>query len=190
MIRLFAALSIPAEVGAALVTRQTGIDGARWRPLEALHVTLRFFGEVREDVARDLDAELLSLRVRPFEITLQGAGAFGEGPDLHAVWAGVADTPELTRLAAACERAARRVGLPVETRRYRPHVTLAYLRRPDPRQAAAWMQANNLLRSPPILVSEFGLFSSVLTAEGSRYTLEASYPLARHGLAHPFAAEE
>jgi 2'-5' RNA ligase len=52
------------------------------------------------------------------------------------------------------------------------------------------MQANNLLRSPPILVSEFGLFSSVLTAEGSRYTLEASYPLARHGPAHPFAAEE
>ena len=59
MIRLFAALAIPSDVGRALQARQTGIDGARWRPLEALHVTLRFYGELREDVARDLDAELL-----------------------------------------------------------------------------------------------------------------------------------
>lgn len=177
MIRLFAALSIPPEIGDALVPRQTGIDGARWRPLEALHVTLRFFGEIREDMARDLDAELLGLRAAPFEIALSGAGAFGDGPDLHAVWAGVAETPELTRLAAACERAAKRAGLPADTRRYRPHVTLAYLRRADPRQVAAWIQANNLLASPPILITAFGLYSSVLSAEGSRYRLEAEYPL-------------
>src|SRR3954468_20100420 len=43
MIRLFAALAVPPEIGAALQARQHGIDGARWRPLEALHVTLRFF---------------------------------------------------------------------------------------------------------------------------------------------------
>ena len=89
MIRLFAALSIPQEIGAALVPRQAGIDGARWRPLAALHVTLRFYGEVREDVARDLDAELDSLHGSAFEIELAGAGSFGEGPDLHAVWSGV-----------------------------------------------------------------------------------------------------
>ena len=54
MIRLFAALAIPPEIGVKLRSRQTGIGSARWRPLEALHVTLRFFGEVREDAARDL----------------------------------------------------------------------------------------------------------------------------------------
>src|SRR5689334_6265629 len=132
MIRLFAALSVPEDIGAALQSRQTGIDGARWRPLEALHVTLRFFGELREDVARDLDGELERVGGRPFDITLQGAGSFADGDDIHAVWAGVAENPALTRLAEACESAARRAGLSPDKRRYRPHVTLAYLRRPDP----------------------------------------------------------
>lgn len=177
MIRLFAALALPPEIGRGLQTRQAGIDGARWRPLEALHVTLRFFGEVREDVARDLDAELMGVRGRPFEMVLEGAGSFGEGVDINAVWAGVAEVPELRRLAEACENAARRVGLKPDKRRYRPHVTLAYLRHADPVQVAAWVQANNLLKSPPIPVDRFGLYSSFLGGEGSHYRLEAEYGL-------------
>jgi len=177
MIRLFAAVALPPEIGSPLQLRQTGIDGARWRPLEALHVTLRFYGDVREDVARDLDAELLGVSVRPFEIALAGAGSFADGDDIHAVWAGVAENAELRRLASACESAARRVGLKPDSRNYRPHVTLAYLRRPDPTQVAAWVQANNLLKSPPIPVDRFALYSSHQTREGSRYRAEAEYGL-------------
>jgi 2'-5' RNA ligase len=178
MIRLFAALALPPEIAAGLVRRQSGLDAARWRPPEALHVTLRFFGDLREDVARDLDAELAGVAVRPFEIELSGVGAFGEGRDIHAIWAGVSRTPALSRLARACERAARAVGLKPEGRRYRPHVTLAYLRHADPAEVAGWIQANNLLKSPPILVDHFGLYSSRQTKEGSVYRLEAEYPLA------------
>lgn len=177
MIRLFAALSIPEEIGLALARRQHGIDNARWRPPDALHVTLRFFGELREDVARDLDAELVQLQAAPFEIALQGAGAFGEGADVHAVWAGVADSEPLRRLARACETAARRVGLKTDARIYRPHVTLAYLRRANPVDVGHWVQANNLLKSPPISVDRFGLYSSAAGGEGSRYRLEADYSL-------------
>jgi RNA 2',3'-cyclic 3'-phosphodiesterase len=177
MIRLFAALSVPEDIGTALLARQGGIEGARWRPLEALHVTLRFFGEVREDVAGDLDAELLGVSGRGFEIELAGAGSFADGDDIHAVWAGVRENPALTRLAAACEAAARRAGLPPDKRRYRPHVTLAYLRRPDPAEVARWIQANNLLKSPAIRIDRFGLYSSTLTKDGSFYDLEAEYRL-------------
>ena len=177
MIRLFAALAIPEAVGLALAGRQQGVEGARWRPLEALHVTLRFVGEIREDLARDLDAELTALHAAPFEIGLQGVGAFGEGPDMLAIWAGVADSAPLRRLARACETAVRRVGLKADTRHYRPHVTLAYLRHPDPAEVAAWIQANNLLKSPPIRVESFGLYSSFLGGGPAHYRLEASYPL-------------
>ena len=177
MIRLFAALAVPSWVAGALRPRQAGIAGARWRSAESLHVTLRFFGEVREDIARDLDAELCDVFARPFEIVLAGAGAFGEGAELHAIWAGIAENPDLRRLAAVCEAAARRVGLAPDKRVYRPHVTLAYLRRPDPTQVAHWIQANNLLKSPPIEVSGFTLFSSLLSRDGSRYRAEAEYPL-------------
>lgn len=180
MLRLFAALAVPLQVGQALTLRQTGILGARWRPLESFHVTLRFYGEVREDVARDLDAELASLHAQPFALELAGAGAFGEGPDLHAVWAGVAASDPLSHLARACETAARRAGLKPDHRHYRPHVTLAYLRHPDPPEVAQWVQGNNLLHSPPIAIDRFGLYSSHQTKDGSAYRLEAEYPLLPH----------
>lgn len=177
MIRLFAALAVPDEIGRGLIARQGGIDGAAWRPLEALHITLRFFGDIGEDVARDLDEHLLAVRGAPFELTVEGAGSFGEGRDLHAVWAGVADSEPLRRLAKGCETAARKAGLKPETRTYKPHVTLAYLRRASGLETARWIQANNLLKSPAFPVRSFGLYSSWRTAEGSRYRLEAEYPL-------------
>ena len=177
MIRLFAALPIPDEIAESLARRQRGVEGARWRPAEALHVTLRFFGDLKEDVARDLDTELSRLNNGGFDFALEGVGAFGEGRDIHAVWAGVTENDALRRLAKACEAAARRAGLKPETRNYRPHVTLAYLRRPDPAEVAGWIQANNLLKSPPIAVDRFALFSSHQTKDGSAYRLEAEYPL-------------
>jgi len=177
MIRLFAAVAVPDEIGMGLVARQGGIEGATWRPLDALHITLRVFGDIRENVARDLDAALIQTEGRPFSLTVSGAGAFGEGADLHAVWAGVEESEPLRRLAKACESAARRAGIMPETRTYRPHVTLAYLRRASGFEVAHWIQANNLLQSPKFEVSSFGLYSSWPTSEGSRYRLEAEYPL-------------
>ena len=46
MIRLFAALAIPFDIAEGLARHQTGLADARWRPLEALHITLRFFGDI------------------------------------------------------------------------------------------------------------------------------------------------
>lgn len=177
MIRLFAALAVPPDIGESLLSRQQGVAGARWRPLEALHITLRFFGDVREDAADDLDGELSTIAGEPLDLSLEGVGAFGEGPDIHAVWAGVAENLALRRLAARCESAARRAGLKGEARAYRPHVTLAYLQRPDPAQVAAWIQENNLLKSPDFDATAFGLYSSRLGPKGSVYRLERAYPL-------------
>ena len=96
---------------------------------------------------------------------------------MHAVWAGVGDSEPLKRLAARCETAARRAGIKSESRAYRPHLTLAYLRRAEPARVAAWIQTHNLLKSPPFRVTWFGLYSSWPTSEGSRYELEQEYAL-------------
>jgi 2'-5' RNA ligase len=177
MIRLFAALTPPPEIAEALAPRQQGLAGADWRPPEALHITLRFFGEIAETAADDLDAELAGAGRGPLTLELQGVGAFGEGANLHAVWAGVAENPALRQLARRCETTARRAGLKPDIRSYRPHLTLAYLKRAEPAAVAAWIQANNLLRSPPFRVDAFGLYSSRLGADGSRYRLERAYRL-------------
>jgi 2'-5' RNA ligase len=179
MIRLFTAVAIPPEIGQGLLSRQHGIEGARWRPLEALHITLKFIGDVQEPVAAELDEALAQIDAPAFDLELAGVGHFGEGPEIHAVWAGVEDSASLRRLAKANESAARSVELRSESRLYTPHVTLAYLKRPAVPEVGTWIQANNLLRSPSFHIDRFGLYSSWQTSEGSAYRLEREYPL--HG---------
>jgi len=177
MIRLFAAVVPPPEIAEVLTRRQQGLPGARWRPVEALHVTLRFFGEIDEAKADDLDAELTRVGGAPFDLELAGVGAFDEGGAAHAVWAGVVESEALRGLARRCEAAARRARLAPDARAYRPHLTLAYLRRAEPARVAAWIQAHALLRSPAFRIDRFGLYSSRLGGEGASYRLERTYPL-------------
>ena len=177
MVRLFAAVAIPPLIAEGLVRRQTGLLGASWRPVETFHITLRFFGDINEAVADDVDSALAVVSGPALDLSLKGVGSFGEGDDIDAVWAGVETNAALTQLAGRCESAARKAGLKAETRSYRPHVTLAYLRRPDPTSVAVWEQANNLLKSPPFRIDRFGLYSSHQTSEGSRYRLERAYRL-------------
>lgn len=177
MIRLFAALEVPPDIAETLTRRQQGLPRAQWRPVEALHITLRFFGEVSEPTAADLDAALAGVSVPPFDVHLEGAGMFGEGDHMRAVWAGVGESEPLNRLALKCENVARRVGLKPEKRAYRPHVTLAYLKGSPPDRIAAWLQAHNLLHSPAWRPAEFHLFSSWTGPDGGRYDIERTYPL-------------
>ncbi len=178
MIRLFAAIAIPEEIGEGLLRRQQGLPGARWRPPESFHITLRFFGETPETRAEDLHTELSVVSGVALTLALEGVGAFQDGEDIHAVWVGVAENAPLRRLAARCESAARRAGCRADRRTWRPHVTLAYLRRAEPARVAAWIQGHNLLKSPPFRVTSFGLYSSRLRDQGASYRLEQAYPLA------------
>jgi 2'-5' RNA ligase len=177
MTRLFAALPVPFEIAEALAKRQVGLVGARWSPFENLHITLRFFGEVSETQAEDLDLALSAKTGAGFELYLDGSGAFGEGEVMRAVWARVADSEPLSRLANRCETAACKCGLKPEGRKFKPHITLAYLKHAPAPAVAAWVQSHSLLKSPTWRARSFGLYSSWRTESGSRYQLERSYPL-------------
>lgn len=177
--RLFAALAIPGDISEGLTRIMRGVPGAAWRPQENLHLTLRFFGEIPENVARDLDTALDegASGFAPFEFALKGAGWFGKD-DPHALWAGARECQALRALAADCERAARRVGLAGEPRKYQPHVTLAYLRGAPLERVVAFTQRHALLESRAWRVDRFSLYSSWLRkGEASLYREEASYPL-------------
>lgn len=177
MIRLFAALPVPPQIAQLVSSLQNGVPGARWSPAENLHITLRFFGELTETTAADLDEALAEIDGEGFDLALSGVGAFGPGEHMRAVWAGLASSEPLRGLAGRCERVARRCGLKAEGRTFHPHVTLAYLRHaPDPR-VAAWVQAHNLLTSPPWRADGFGLYSSWRGSDGARYVLERRYLL-------------
>lgn len=178
-LRLFAAIAIPEPVADRLVTLQRDIPGAAWRPREAFHLTLRFFGQIDEALARDLDDELAQIAQAPFEMRLSGAGSFGKS-EPTALWVG-SDCPALAPLAAACEKAARRAGLPPEPRKFVPHVTLAYSRGLTEFDAATFNQRYAEFRTELFWVEQFALYSSWPTRTTSQYVEEATYPLTGRG---------
>lgn len=178
-IRLFAALDIPDDIAALLTPLMQCVGGTKWRPRENLHVTLRFFGEVDEPLAEEVDLALSQIGdvTAPFELSLKGAGSFG-GADPHALWIGVAESAALTKLAAACERVARRLGLKPEPEKFKPHVTIAYLRGAFFERVVSFEQSLALFQTPTFRVERFGLYSSLTRKSApSLYRLEAEYPL-------------
>ncbi|MBI1251412.1 MAG: RNA 2',3'-cyclic phosphodiesterase [Alphaproteobacteria bacterium] len=178
-LRLFAALDLPDEVADRLMPLMRGVPGAKWRPRENLHLTLRFFGEVHERIAEDIDAALdeAAARCAPFDVQLKGAGAFG-GADAHTLWIGAAENEALARLAAHCERAARACGLKPEPRKFTPHVTIAYLAGAPVDRVQAFIARCNLFQSASWRVDRFALYSSVVRRNApSIYVAESDYAL-------------
>jgi 2'-5' RNA ligase len=177
MPRLFTALEIPAEVRSAIAAVRGGLPGARWIDPENYHVTLRFIGDVDDDIAREVAWLLGKVRRKDFELRLDGLQSFG-GRKPRAVIAAVAPSQSVMELQAEHERLMRRVGLEPEGRKYTPHVTLARLRDTSSFEVAEYLSARGAFRSPPFSVSRFVLFSSRASVGGGPYVVEAAYPLA------------
>ncbi len=175
-LRLFIAVPMPEEVADRLETLEAQVPGAAWRLREHYHLTLRFIGEVHEAQARDIDHELGQIVAAPFEMALAGAGSFG-GREPTALWAGVDAPPDLVRLAASCENAIRRAGLPAEGRRYKPHVTLAYCHGTLDTDVARFLEDAAGFRTQTFWVDHFCMYSSRASRAGSVYVEEAVYPL-------------
>ena len=176
MIRLFVALSLPDRVAEPLAALQTGVPGARWATREQMHLTLRFIGEVDGRVAADIDDALSLISAPRFTLELKGAGEFG-GKHPRELWAGVASNEALSHLQRKTETALQRIGLRAEERKFTPHVTLARLRATAQGHVMDFLTDHALYASGPFAVDSFGLYSSVLSANGSIYTLERDYPL-------------
>ncbi|MCX7313204.1 MAG: RNA 2',3'-cyclic phosphodiesterase [Alphaproteobacteria bacterium] len=177
MPRLFTGLEIPEAVCASLSLLRGGLPGARWIDAENYRVTLRFIGDVDDDIAQEIAWLLGKVRRKDFELRLDGLAPFG-GKRPRAVVATVQPSPPLMELQAEHERLMRRVGLDPETRKYTPHVTLARLRDSSSGEVADYLSARGVFSTPPFTVSRFVLYSARGSIGGGPYVAEAIYLLA------------
>ncbi|HVT65820.1 MAG TPA: RNA 2',3'-cyclic phosphodiesterase [Mycobacteriales bacterium] len=131
--RLFVAVDPPSDERARLLDwlASGNLDSARLRltPSEQWHLTLTFFGETPAVVVPELAERLQRAAQRSPELSLQltGTGSFPADPArARVLWVGVdGHTAELSRLAERANAAGRRVGLDLEVRKYRAHLTIA-----------------------------------------------------------------
>jgi 2'-5' RNA ligase len=175
MLRLFVGIEFPPELKLRLSLLCGGVSGAKWVDPGNLHLTLRFIGEVGEDVAADIDEALSRIRARRFALQLAGTGVFGDKP--RQLWVGVERQPDLVALRDKVELALIRAGLPPEPRKFVPHVTLARLKNPVLDNLRAFLAGNAQFGAGPLPVDRFSLIASYPTKSGSVYEDQADYRL-------------
>lgn len=134
-LRTFIAVEMSPEVRSRarqLISRLQGTAAkVTWVKPEAMHLTLKFLGEVDlidiPGVCQAVSGAVADLP--PFEIEVHGAGAFPAAGRPRTIWLGVGrGVAEMVELHEAIERAVADLGFRRENRRFRPHLTLGRVR--------------------------------------------------------------
>lgn len=168
-----------AELARALAPLRDAPGAPRWSAPGRWHLTLLFLGAVPGDRIGELVAAAgpAVAATAPTTLRLAGAGRFGSHRRPRVFWAGVTgDDAALGALAARLAGAARRLGLPVEDRPFRAHLTLG--RWPPGRPADGDLPERlAAYRGPAWPVTEVELLDSRL-GPAPRYERVAAWPLA------------
>lgn len=176
MPRLFTALDLPEAPRQAIQDLRRDLRGARWTPPDNLHLTLRFFGEVDEARAAAIEERLGEVTGPP--PALQSTGLIVLPSRRHPRVLAVAfeRAPMLLSLHEQIEENARALNFEPETRRFRPHVTFARLKRTD-REAVVHFLRTEGAPALSFVAKAFHLYESVLHPGGARHRRRATFEL-------------
>jgi RNA 2',3'-cyclic 3'-phosphodiesterase len=183
--RLFLALNLPPGERARLhraaaPLREAGLP-VRWVAADALHVTVRFLGEVADAALPGVTraAEQAAARSEAFTLALAGLGAFPGLRRPRILWVGAAAPPALAALHGALGRALEPLGWPPEERPFHPHVTLGRVR--DGARAADCARLDTLAAGfayeARVAAGTLDLMRSRLAPAGAQYDVVARLPL-------------
>lgn len=166
---MFVAVVPPPEAVADLdeflaVRREA--DAFRWTSADQLHVTLAFLPQVPDRSLDDLVERLAAAARRrtPVATRIAGGGAFPHPDAAKVLWAGLAldddAAEEVRRMADGARTAASTAGVGVDGQRFRPHLTVARLGRPQ--QVSRWVRVLDAFDGSPWQADEWSLVASHL----------------------------
>ena len=187
--RVFCAVELPAEVRTRLQdhVRQLRADvpdvAASWTRVENIHLTLKFFGDVERKRIASISAAAsrASENFSLFAIDVGGTGVFPKPSRAQVLWIGVNDpSGQLAALQKQLENQFAAAGFEKEGRAFKPHLTIARIRRPEGARQLADAHLKTAFQPQQISVNEIVVFRSELSPQGSRYTA-----LSRHQLLNP-----
>ncbi len=182
-IRTFIAVELAAPVRHVLaelqeqMRREPVARNVRWVAPDAIHLTLKFLGDVdREGIPALGDAVAIACEgIEPFTLTLSGTGAFPNLRRPNVLWVGLTgDVAAAAGLAERIDEECGRLGMARETRPFSPHLTLGRVKR-DLRPADQTAVGDLIARAQPhtggeIAVNQVGIVKSELRPSGSIYT--------------------
>ncbi len=184
--RTFLAVALPTEItsniGVIRDRLKKSLSGdIRWVRPEAVHLTLKFFGEVTPADAERIGAVVAgpAAAAAPFVLEIRGLGAFPDVNRPRVIWLGLAgETAALLSLHRELERELAAAGFPKEERPFSAHLTLGRVKIPKGIIGLAGaVETGAGVGAGRIPVGEIVLFKSELTPRGAIYTRLAAFPL-------------
>lgn len=174
--RLFVALPVASALVAQAEALPRTLAGARWLPGAALHVTLRFLGDVEPEQEDQAMAALARVRKKPFHVEVKGLDFFDQPGDA-VLYAAVESVRNVTDLCARVGDVLTPLGFDFGARPYVPHVTLARL--PGVALLPKYIKNNSKSTICSWVANSFGLYVSRGNAAPSGgYEERAVFPLA------------
>ena len=181
--RVFAALELPPDLCQTLTGVMAGFRASlpqgcvRWVRVEGIHLTLKFYGEVKPDRLPDIQASLVRAAEKAALVSLaiEGLGIFPNPIQPRVIWTGMTgDLGALRVLHKAVEEGAAALGFMPDTREFSPHLTLGRVNgklRPADRQKLAEFPAQaRVARLGEFMADTLSLMRSELRPGGSVYT--------------------
>lgn len=183
--RLFIALNLPDKARqrlySALAPLRAGGFPVRWTDPDNYHLTLKFLGEVRNEVVPIAERviERVVRETKEFPIALGGIGAFPTIRLPSVVWIGVDPSPALRCLKQDLEWGLASHGFERETRAFHPHITIGRIEGAEGAGAFRGMDdlASKLSYRGKVAAKSVDLMRSQLLKQGTTYTLLKESPL-------------
>jgi 2'-5' RNA ligase len=186
LVRVFCAVELTSEVRARAASHAARLRDhvpearASFPRAENLHLTLKFLGEIAQGRIEALSnaASRAVQGVSPFNLTIEGAGAFPPRGIPRVLWLGIKDSSgELSRLQSRLEDECSTEGFTREERPFHPHLTLARIRTQHGARELARLHQETGFAAIEFPVTDLVVMRSELGAGGSRYT-----EISRHSL--------
>jgi 2'-5' RNA ligase len=137
VIRAFIAINLSPEIArkleSILIDLQRKLKGVpvRWVPVDNIHITLKFLGDVSvsnlDMLKKIIAAE--AARHTSFEISARDLGAYPSLKRARVIWVDVKAPPDLASFQRALDQETARLGYPGEDRPFSPHLTLGRVSR-------------------------------------------------------------
>ena len=188
LLRTFIAVDIPPAIQKTIqykieMLRKAIGNSIRWVPVQNIHLTLKFLGDVSQN---DVDKLTQMLRTESdtlasFDITIGGLGSFPNSKRARVVFIRTQAPAELDALQRGIESATTRLGFEADTRPFSPHLTVGRVRdhitAPEQEKIRKILEETKIDSVGTARVDSIHLYKSELKPGGSVYTKLFSAPL-------------
>lgn len=171
--RVFIGLPLSAEIKHTLKAIQDELQSchlnAKWIPMENMHITLKFIGEIDELMCEQIIPVVTKTAsvFSPLIINMEGHGFFPTARNPRVFFISTDHVGALTNMADYLENELEKIGIKKE-RRFKSHITLARFRSKKNVECVE-RKMNLYLLKGNFPVSEIILLKSTLSSRGAHY---------------------